>query len=189
MNSFRWISVVLSMLLGLGVTRVLSASVAAFRSRHHATLDWLPFAWAACIFGWQLQFWWGIIELESIVATWTLALFLLMVLLVLLLFVAGALVLPLHEMSARDTLLSTFERDGRWALLALSAYHAVGLFTDWLLWQQSPFSLLGASILALAVLPVLCFAYRDSRRVQIVGILLYLPIGLWSAIAASPSAY
>jgi hypothetical protein len=189
MNSFRWISVVLSMLLGLGVTRVLSAAVAAFRSRHQARLDWLPFAWAACIFGWQLQFWWGIIELEMLVATWTLPLFLLMVLLVLLLFVAAALVLPFQEMSAGDSLLSTFERDGRWALLALSLYHVGGLFTDWLLWQQSPFTALGVSLVALAALPVLAFAYRDSRRIQVVAVLLYLPIGLWSAIAASPSAY
>ena len=70
MDSFRWIAVALSMILGLGVTRLLSAFVAVFRSRKHSKLDWIPLAWAGCIFLWQLQFWWAIIELPGLIRVW-----------------------------------------------------------------------------------------------------------------------
>jgi hypothetical protein len=93
MDSFRWIAVVLSMILGLGVTRLLSSAVEVFRSRHQAKMDWVPFVWAGCIFIWQLQFWWGIIELPSLVKAWSVGSFLVLVSLTLLLFVSAGLVL------------------------------------------------------------------------------------------------
>jgi len=45
MDSFRWVAVVLSIILGLGVTRLLSSAVEVFRSRNQAHLDWVPLAW------------------------------------------------------------------------------------------------------------------------------------------------
>lgn len=50
MDSFRWISVVLSMIFGLGVARVLNASALAFRLRRTVRVDWIPLAWAGCVF-------------------------------------------------------------------------------------------------------------------------------------------
>jgi hypothetical protein len=34
------------MILGLGITRLLSSVVEVFRSRHRAELDWVPFVWS-----------------------------------------------------------------------------------------------------------------------------------------------
>jgi|GEM_PF-3674649 len=79
MDAFKWISVVLSMILGLGVTRLLAATVAVFRSRKRARLDWVPLAWAGCIFLWQLQYWWAIIELPGMIQHWTIGSFLMLV--------------------------------------------------------------------------------------------------------------
>ena len=56
MDSFRWISVTFSMILGLGVARLLTSGVALFKSRETAHLDWVPIVWAASIFLWQLQY-------------------------------------------------------------------------------------------------------------------------------------
>lgn len=74
MESFRWIAVVLSMILGLGVARLLSSGVEVFRSRSNGKFDWVPLLWAGCIFLWQLQFWWGIIELPGLIQAWTIGL-------------------------------------------------------------------------------------------------------------------
>ena len=165
MDAFRWISVVLSMILGLAVTRLLSALVAVFRSRTRAQLDWVPLAWAGCIFLWQLQYWWAIIELPGMINAWTLGSFLLLVSLTLLLFVSAALVLPPSELKEDDTLRASFERDGRWGLVSLSAYFGLALVTDWILWDVSPFSLWGAFLMALMVLPLVC-VWSRSRRVS-----------------------
>lgn len=113
-NPFRWIAVALSIILGVGTTRLLSSLVAAFRSRSHAPLDWIPFAWAGGIFIWQLQYWWAINELPRFTKVWTLWSFLVLVSLTLLLFVSAALVSPPSELREMEKLRSAFERDGRW---------------------------------------------------------------------------
>jgi hypothetical protein len=187
-DSFRWIAVALSMLLGIGVTRLLAAGVSVFRSRTHARLDWIPLVWAVCVFLWQIQFWWAIVELGSIVEVWTLDRFLLLVALALSLFVAAALVLPPNELAPGDDLRASFERDGRWALVALSIYFVLALLVDWKLWSISPWSVEGAYLAALIVLPIVAIAAR-RRRTQALVALAYLPLSVAAALHLSPSSY
>lgn len=111
-NSFRWISVALSLILGFGITWLLSAAVAMFRSRTLARLDWIPLVWAACVFFWQLQYWWAVIELPRLVSTWHLGQFMILVALALLLFVTAALVLPPTQLAEGENLAESFKRDG-----------------------------------------------------------------------------
>ena len=106
MDSFRWIAVALSMILGLGITRLLASFVAVFRSRNRSRLDWIPLAWAFCIFIFHLQFWWAINELPGLVHIWTLSTFLALVGLTLLLFISAALILPYDELEEEESLLS-----------------------------------------------------------------------------------
>ena len=188
MDSFRWIAVVLSIILGLGVTRLLSSVVEVFRSRNQARLDWIPLAWAGCIFLWQIQFWWGIIELPGLIAAWTIGSFLTLVSLTLLLFISAGLILPPSKLEKNESLRESFERDGRWALASLSAYFVGALFTDWLLWTVSPVSSWGAFLGVLTLLPIL-FIWSRSRRVQAVITLLYIPLSIWAALALSRPSY
>ena len=187
-DSFRWITVVLSIILGLGITRLLSSVIAVFRSRLHSKIDWMPLTWAACIFLWQLQFWWAIIELRTLVASWTVVSFLSLVSLTLLLFVAAALVVPLSELREGERLRDSFERDGRWALLALSAYFALALLTDQLLWKLPLLSVKAGMLAALAFLPIVAFL-TPSRRAQEIIAVIYVPLSSGAASALSPSAY
>ena len=187
-DSFRWITVVLSMILGLGITRLLSALVAMFKSRGHSRLDVMPLLWAACIFLWQLQFWWAIIELPSLVKTWTILDFLVLVSLTLFLFLAAALVVPHTELRPGESLEDSFERDGRWSLVALSAYFAAATVADSLLWRFSLLSVATVELATLAVLPLLCFRSRSPRIQQIV-VAVYVLLSLWSAASMSPHQY
>lgn len=188
MESFRWIAVVLSMILGLGVTRLLSSCVELFRARGQTRMDWIPLVWAGSIFLWQLQFWWGVLELPHLMKTWTIGSFLTLVSLTLLLFVSAGLVLPSSKLEKNDSLRAAFERDGRWALVSFSVYFALALFTDWLLWGVSPVSLWGALLVALGILP-LVFVFSQSRRLQEVITLLYIPLSIWAALSLSPASY
>jgi hypothetical protein len=119
---------------------------------------------------------------------WTLGSFLTLVCLTLLLFVSAALVLPSTELAEKDSLTASFERDGRWSLVSLSAYFVLAAIADWVFWGVSPMSRLGASLSALTILP-LAFLWSRSRRVQQVVTLLYIPLSIWAALELSPASY
>jgi hypothetical protein len=187
MDTFRWIAIVVSMILGLGVARLLSGLVAVFRSRGQAALDWPPLVWAAAIFIQQIAFWWSLEDAAGQVATWTLPAFLMLVALVLALFLAAALVLPAEPLAAGDSLRASFEKDGRWALLALAAFNAVVILANWVIWRADPFSESVRLNLALAVVPLAGFL--GSRRVQAIAAVVYAAVAIWGVIELSPAAY
>jgi hypothetical protein len=188
MDSFRWISVVLSIILGLGITRLLSAAVEVFRARDRWEMDWVPLAWAGCIFLSQLQFWWGIIELQGMVLHWSIGPFLLLVSLTILLFVSASLILPLARSDEKGSLRASFEHDGRWALVALSAYNGLAIEADWLLWNVSPLSSWGAFLVLQTLLP-LGVALIQKRRIQAAITLLYVPLSILAALDLSRASY
>lgn len=57
MNNFPIVATVLSMILGLSVTRLLLGLVTVFRIRRSAKPDWVPLVWAVMLFTIQLDFW------------------------------------------------------------------------------------------------------------------------------------
>ena len=187
-SPFRWIAVTLSLILGFGVTRLLSAGVAMFRSRTIARLDWIPLVWAACIFFWQIQYWWAIIELPRFITAWYLGQYMMLLGLALLLFVAAALVLPATELSEGEDLSESFRRDGHWALPCLSAYFLLAFFADWHFWGVSPISYLGSLLGSLLLIP-LVFISVSSRRVKAGLTLFYVLLSLWSGWELSPKIY
>lgn len=187
-DAFRLISVALSIVLGLGITRLLGASVAVFRMRHAVAIDWLPLAWAGCIFVWQLQFWWAIIELPQLVGTWTLPEFLFLLALPLLLFLAAALVLPPAELPPGESLGGVFASDGRWALVPLAAYFLVATLADALFWGLPFLSLAAALNVVLAALPV-AFLALPGRPARAAITLAYVALTLVGAWYQSPAEY
>ena len=188
MDAFRWIAISLAMILGLGVTRVLSSSVAAFRSRTHASLDWIPLLWAAAIFVLQIQFWWAAIELPNLVPTWTLASFLTLLGIPLALFTASAMVLPPYELEPGASLGALFERDGRWALLSLSAYALLALEIDLQMFHTHLVSWSVVLLVAEAILPLL-FLLASTRRRKALTTVAYFVLVLATSWYVSPKVY
>ncbi len=186
MDTFRWMSTVFSLILGLGVARILVASIAIFRARGLMQIDWLPCAWAGFIFLQQITFWWSIEELATTIPSWTFQNFLLLVGLVLTLFLAAASILP-SEGATTGSLRAFFERDGRWGLLALAAFNAIAIALNVLFWHVNVFSAGELLNLGLVLLPLAVFA--GSRKVQIAATLLYAPLGLIGVLQLVPMRY
>jgi len=136
MPLFSMITVILSIILGLGIATLLKSFVAMFRSRGRGCLHWMPLAWAACIFIFQVQFWWALIEVQDIIHDWRLWQFLILLLLTLLLFLASALILP-EKLEQNQKLLDEFHQDGQWALLVMVLYAVVATVTDCLFWGSA----------------------------------------------------
>jgi len=188
MEAFRWTGIVLSMILGLGVTRLLISAVEVFKSRQTTDISWMPIAWALCIFLTQVQYWWAIFELPAIVQVWTFWHFLLFIFMTLLLFVSGTLILPNSELKEKEAFNKSFEYNGKWALVTLSGYSTVASISDWMLWR-SQFSYVGmAEMACITLLPIL-FLLSTSYRIRAFMLLLYAFVMIVTYIDFSPISY
>jgi hypothetical protein len=175
MSNFPIIATVLSMILGLSVTRLLLGMLTVFRIRRTAAPDWVALVWAAMLFATQLEFWWAVNSLPTIKASFTFLEFLLLVLLALSLFVSAALLLPSRSEDEREGLRVYFEQDGRYALLSLSTYFVLGFIVNITFFQASAMALWSVLDILMIVLPV-CAFYAKSRRSYSIITLAFIPI-------------
>lgn len=175
MSNFPIVATILSMILGLSVTRLLLGALTVFRIRRVAAPDWVALVWAVTLFATQLDFWWAVNSLPQIKSTFSFAEFLLLVLLSLSLFVSSALLLPSRSEDEQNGLRVYFEQDGRYALLSLSTYLFLGLIVNVFLFQASPIALWGVLDVLMIILPLCAFAAK-SRKAYTTITLIYLPI-------------
>ncbi|GLH33024.1 MULTISPECIES: hypothetical protein [Pseudomonas] len=177
MSNFPIVATVLSMILGLSVTRLLLGALTVFRIRRSAAPDWVALVWAVMLFTTQMDFWWAVNTLPQIRATFSFQEFLLLVLLALSLFVSSALMLPSRSEDELEGLRVYFEQDGRYALLFLSGYYLLGFIVNVLLFGVSPMALWGAFDVIMIVIPLCVFAAR-SRKAYALLTVAFVPINI-----------
>ncbi|MBL8582475.1 MAG: hypothetical protein JNL61_09640 [Rhizobiaceae bacterium] len=165
MTGFTPVSTIISMVLGLGVTRMLLGLIAVFRSRHRAHIDWLPLAWAAIIFLTQMQYWWAVTHIPPEFQGWSFESFVALTGFTGLLFVCGALLLPPAEMPERENLRTFFETEGKWALLFLALFFALSLVVNVFYFRVGLFEPWALLNLIATVLPLVVF-FSSSRAVR-----------------------
>lgn len=185
MDIFRWIAVVLSTVLGLGIARILTGYVAAFKMRDRVAVDWLPVILSAAVLGEILQFWWAIVELAPR-PSWSLADFTILVALAMLLFLSAALISPSE--SDLDRRAGYFEKDGRWAMLVLAAFHGVAIFANAWFWNEPVLSRVTLVVVLLALVS-LCAALIRRRPVQQAMAIAYCLIAFVGTFVESPVSY
>lgn len=127
MSEFEVATIPLGFISGLGIALILTSLSAAIRDRHEHPLAWMPLVWALMIFVLQVQFWFGIYDLDRAIVSWNWAWYGQALLVAVLLFIGGALVLPTREGRVPGGLIEDFEVHGRLSLLAVAAY-----FLGWL---------------------------------------------------------
>jgi hypothetical protein len=184
---FDFVAVALSLILGLGVTRLLESGIDLFRSRKARRLHWLPVLWALAVLVQQLQFWWAMYELQHM-AYIDVAIFGLLVLLAMLLFVAGALILPGANPESPEDLLDYFTVDGAWGVAAVGAYHLVAILANLFLygigWSE-PIVWIGLACGVLAFV----IAFTGSRSLQAVLSVVWFGLLVLGLIVATLPTY
>ncbi|MBH1966797.1 MAG: hypothetical protein I8H81_01255 [Pseudomonadales bacterium] len=177
MTNFPIVATVLSMILGLSVTRLLLGALTVFRIRRSVAPDWVALVWAVTLFTTQLQFWWAVNSLPAVKVVYSFPEFLLLVLLALSLFVSAALLLPSRSEDEQNGLRLYFEQDGRYALLFLSTYLVLGLIVNVFFFQASPVALWGVLDVIMILLP-LCTFVAKSRKAYSILTLMYVPVNV-----------
>jgi hypothetical protein len=175
MSIFDFATVAISFILGLAVTYLLESLVQAFRMRRQSRLSWLPFAWTGFVLTHQFQFWWALYEVHTI-NTLSVGIFILLLCLSSLLFLAGALVLPSGETEYPTDLARYFIVDGSWGVAALALYNLTAVVVNVALFD-SPFAstvnLLNLGLAAIALLTAITRSYIWQASLTIAFALLF----------------
>jgi hypothetical protein len=187
MTLFEFLSIGVSLVLGLGVTLLLTSLLAAFRARRRMRADWMPFVWAAYVLALQAQYWWGSWSLVDR-PEWTVVSFGIPLLLACLLFVAAGLVLPSGPGEYPADLREYFEQDGKYAVVALAARGAVAVGANVTVVGEAVLTPLHFAIAA-QVAAALLFVFAHTRRRRAWATLLYGIAVSASVIMATQFAY
>ena len=118
MDSFSYLSVFISLILGLGVTHLLTGVAALIRSRRELRLWWPTPLWMATTFLIQVQTWWALFTLRSI-EHWSFAAFLIVLLQPVAIFMMAALIVPRTLAGETADLKDEYFREFRWFFSAL----------------------------------------------------------------------
>jgi len=160
MTQFEFLTVALSFVLGLAVTVVLTSLLTAFRARRKTKMSWLPLTWAAYVLIIQFDVWWELYGLASI-EIWSVAAFVLLLLLALLLFAAGGLVLPLGDVGYPADLGEYFEVDGRWGVAVVGVFEVTAIVANVALFDMPVFGSMNLwDTLAIGIIALVISARR-----------------------------
>ncbi len=123
MSGFEILTITFSFIVGLGVAQVLQSVAYVVRENRQISLHWIPFSVAAIILFFQVQFWFGLAVINSLMDQWSWPVYGLMLLLAIFIFLSGATVLPhsLTSLGGRG-LKEDFETRGRISLVFLALY-------------------------------------------------------------------
>lgn len=162
MTIFEYIIVTLLLIAGLGITRLLENAVDTFRLRNKIKLHWIPITWVALVFLWQMQFLWALFELEGLVNSWNVGCYALLLTMALLLFVAGALIVPSPNDDQGGDSWEQFMTDDRWSLLALALFFLLAFLSNPILFGIPLWK--GDNLFDLLLFGVLVFALFLSKN-------------------------
>jgi hypothetical protein len=169
MDAFSYLSVVLSIILGLGLTQVLTAVGRLIRHRDRVQLDWLPLLWAAVMLGVYVQVWWAMFGLRYH-QDWTFAAFSIVVAQTATLYVMAALVLPEQVEEEGVDLRAYYDRHHRWFFGCFFATLVVSAWKDVVLTGRMPQTANLTFHVVLAAACVVGIAVPHRRVQQLLGV-------------------
>jgi hypothetical protein len=118
MDSFSYLSVFISLILGLGVTHLLSGTASLIRSRRELHFWWPTPLWMGTTFLIQVQTWWAMFTLRTI-EHWSFAAFLIVLLQPVAIYMMAALIVPRMADGQIADLRDDYFRECRWFFGAL----------------------------------------------------------------------
>lgn len=163
MSGFEILTITFSFIVGLGVAQVLRSVAYMVRESGQVSLHWIPFSVAAMILFFQVQFWFGLAVINSLMDQWSWPVYSLMLLLAIFIFLSGATVLP-HSLTSLGErgLKEDFETRGRVSLVFLALYLVGWIGVGILFWTPNMWQLVVVNGL-FALAAILIYAAPSAR--------------------------
>ncbi len=131
MTSFEYLSVLISIILGLGLTHLLSAMRGLIQQRAQVRFYWLPVLWAGLIFLAQIQWWWGMFELRQR-PEWNFFSFLFLLLAPISMYLTAGMVLPHVEGEGECDLKRYYFNNRSWLFGLAASTNLLDAARSWL---------------------------------------------------------
>ena len=170
MDAFSYLSVLLSIIIGLGMTQILTAVGRLIRHRDRVTMDWLPLLWAAVMLIVFVQVWWSSFGLRQF-RNWTFVGFLLVLAQTCTLYLMSAVILPEQVDEARTDLAAHYQRQQRWFFSLLLATLVVSVLKDQVINGHWPSALNLGFHIFLAAVSISAISVSRRRYHEIVGVI------------------
>ena len=137
MDAFSYLSVLLSIILGLGMTQLLTATGRLIRHRDRVHVHWLPLLWAAMLFLIYVQVWWSMYGLR-LRREWTFLAFGIVLAQTATLYVMATVALPEQVDEAGTDLGEYYDRHHRWFFAFFLATLVISVLKDVILGGRLP---------------------------------------------------
>jgi hypothetical protein len=169
-DAFSYLSVLLSIILGLGLTQLLTAAGRLIRHRDRVRVHWLPLAWAALLLLIYVQVWWAMYGLRFR-REWTFVAFGIVLAQTATLYVMAAVALPEQVDEGETDLGVYFDRHHRWFFAFFLATLVVSVAKDVILGGRLPdrTNLIFHLVLGAGCLLGLSIRRRRFQEVLVVG--------------------
>jgi cell division protein FtsW (lipid II flippase) len=132
MDTFGYVSVIFSVIIGLGLSHLLTGTTELFKARRRIKFYWVHLLWVALVFVGHIFLWWTMWNLR-LVREWNFFTFLMLLLAPVLLYVAAAVLIPKVDGETPFNLREYFY-ENRAAFFSVSAAFTVLMGTEnWLL--------------------------------------------------------
>ena len=185
MSAFEILTITFSFIVGLGVAQVLRSVGYMVREAGQIRLHWIPFSVAAQILFFQVQFWFALTVVNSLMVQWSWTVYISMLLLAIFIFLAGATVLPhsLTSLGGRG-LREDFETRGRISLILLALYMFGWIGVGIMFWIPDLWHLALVNgtyaLVALAVYRASSERFRVALHVALIVIAVYGALTVWT---------
>jgi len=165
LDAFSYLSVLLSIILGLGLTQLLTAAGRLIRHRDHVRADWLPLLWATVLLVVYVQSWWAMFGLRA-VREWTFVEFLVVLAQTTTLYMMAAVILPEQVDETGVDLAAHYDRHHRWFFGFFLATLCISIVKDVVITGNLPGP---ANVVFHGLLAAVCIAaiIASGRRTQV----------------------
>jgi len=184
-SGFEILTITFSFIVGLGVAQVLQSVAYVVRENRQISLHWIPFSVAAMILFFQVQFWFGLAVINSLMDQWSWPVYGLMLLLAIFIFLSGATVLP-HSLTSLGErgLKEDFETRGRISLVFLALYLVGWIGVGIMFWKPEFWQLVLVNGV-FAFVAILAYGVPNERvrtilHLTLIAITIYGSLTVWT---------
>lgn len=164
MSAFDYLTVLISIVLGLAIANVLARLATVVTARERVDFYWPPIVWAIWIFFISVQHWWAQWSVRH-TQTWSFGTFWLEVLVPVDLFLLSALVLPERDENGKLDLGDWYFRNRRWFFAVMFFLPALSIASEFARSGRISSALNLGFLLAFDAAIVVAYALK-SRRAQ-----------------------
>ncbi len=184
MSGFEILTITFSFIVGLGVAQVLRSVAFVVREKEQIRLHWIPFTTAAIILFFQIQFWFGLAVVNTLQESWTWPVYGLMLSLAIVIFLAGATVLPPLTSVGDRSLIEDFETRGRISLIFIALYLVGWIGVGIMFWRPEFWHLVAVNGL-MSIILLLTHGAQNARvrtvlHLVLIAMTVYGALTVWT---------